>query len=80
MAYDRFNELVTDKYHVVVRNWPLKKFCNPSAVTSCIELELLYNAWQSGATYFQKLTREEFEAVTISLGFLGLLALLGLLG
>ena len=61
MAYDRFDELVTSRYNVVVKNWPLKKFCNPSAVTSRIELELLYNAWQSGATYFQKLTREEME-------------------
>jgi hypothetical protein len=62
MAYDRFDELITAKYHVVVKNWPLKKFCNPSAVTSGIELELLCNAWQSGATYFQKLTDEEMEA------------------
>ena len=56
-----FADVITEKYHVVVRNWPLKKFCNPSAVTSRIELELLYNAWESGATYFQKLTHEEME-------------------
>lgn len=62
MAYDRFDELVTARHHIVVKNWLLKKFCNPSAVTSRIELEVLYNAWQSGATYFQKLTREEMEA------------------
>jgi hypothetical protein len=61
MAYDRFDELITARHRVVVRNWPLKKFCNPSAVTSRIELELLCNAWQSGATYFQKLTVEELE-------------------
>jgi len=61
MAYDRFNELITEKYHVVVRNWPLKQFCNPSAITSRIELQLLYNAWESGVTYFQKLTPEEME-------------------
>ena len=62
MAYDRFDELITAKYRVVVKNWLLKKFCNPSSVTSHIELELLFNAWQSGATYFQKLTDEEMEA------------------
>ena len=44
MAYDRFDELVTARHHIVVKNWPLKKFCNPSAVTSRIELEVLYNA------------------------------------
>ena len=62
MAYDRFDEFVTERHHVVVRNWPLKKFCNPSNITSRIKLELLYNAWQSGATYFQKLTQGEMEA------------------
>ena len=62
MAYDRFDELITAKYRVVVKNWLLKKFCNPSSVTSRIELELLFNAWQSGVTYFQKLTDEEMEA------------------
>ena len=62
MAYDQFDELVTERHHIVVRNWPLKKFCNPSNITSRIKLELLYNAWQSGATYFQKLTQGEMEA------------------
>ena len=62
MEYDRFSELVTARHHIVVKNWPLKKFCNPSNITSRIELELLHNAWQSGATYFQKLTGEEMEA------------------
>lgn len=62
MAYDRFDELITARYHVIVKNWPLKKFCNPSAVTSRIELELLYNSWRSGATSFQKLTDGEMEA------------------
>jgi len=61
MAYNKFDELVTRRYHVVVRNWPLKKFCNPSAITSRIELDLLYNSWNSGATYFEKLTCEEME-------------------
>ena len=62
MEYDRFSELVTARHHIVVKNWQLKKFCNPSNITSRIELELLYNAWQSGVTYFQKLTGEEMEA------------------
>ena len=61
MAYDRFDELITRKYHVVVRNWPLKKFCNPSAIASRIELQLLYNSWHSGTTYFEKLTEKEME-------------------
>ena len=62
MEYDRFNELITARHHIVVKNWPLKKFCNPSNITSRIELELLHNAWQSGVTHFQKLSDEEMEA------------------
>ena len=62
MAYDRFDELITARHNIVVRNWPLKRFCNPSAVTSRIELDLLYNAWKSGVTYFKKLTHQEMEA------------------
>ena len=62
MEYDRFNELITARHQIVVKNWPLKKFCNPSNITSRIKLELLYNTWQSGVTYFQKLTDQEMEA------------------
>lgn len=62
MAYDRFDDLITAQHRVVVRNWPLKTFCNPSAVGSRTELELLYNAWRSGKTYFERLTHEEMEA------------------
>ena len=61
MAYDRFDDLVTAKYHVVLRNWPLKTFCNPSNVASRAELELLYHAWNSRKIYFEKLTREEMQ-------------------
>lgn len=61
MVYDRFDELITRQYGVVVKGWPLPKFCNPSAVTSRIELELLYNAWQTGVSCFQKLTTEELD-------------------
>lgn len=59
MTYDRFDDHITQKYGVVVRNWPLKEFCNPSSVGSRIELETLYNGWQSGVTRFEKLTKEE---------------------
>ena len=62
MAYNRFDDLITAQHRVVVRNWPLKTFCNPSAVGSRTELELLYNVWKSGRTYFEQLTHEEMEA------------------
>jgi hypothetical protein len=59
MIYDRFDDHITQKYGVVVKNWPLKVFCNPSSVGSRIELETLYNGWQSGITRFEKLTEAE---------------------
>jgi len=59
MTYDRFDDNITQKYGVVVKNWPLKNFCNPSSVGSRIELETLYNGWHSGVTKFEKLTEEE---------------------
>lgn len=62
MEYDRFDELITAKYCVVVRNWPLKKFCNPGNVTTRIELELLYRSWESGTTFFEQLSREAMRA------------------
>ena len=59
MTYDRFDDHITQKYGVIVKNWPLKNFCNPSSVGSRIELETLYNGWHSGVTRFEKLTEQE---------------------
>ena len=46
---------------MVVKNWPLKQFCNPSAVATRIELEVLFNSWESGATQFEKLSKDELR-------------------
>ena len=62
MQYDRFDDLITHKYGIVVKNWPLNRFCNPSAVATRIELELLLNSWESGATRFQQLSKDEMRA------------------
>ena len=61
MQYDRFDDLITQKYGVIIKNWPLKWFCNPSAVATRIELEVLFNSWESGATQFQKLSPDEMR-------------------
>jgi hypothetical protein len=61
MAYERFDETITQEHCVIVKNWPLEVFCNPSDVPTRTELEILYNAWRTGTTYFQKLTREEMN-------------------
>lgn len=62
MQYDRFDDLITRKYGIVVKNWPLKRFCNPSAAATRIELELLLHSWESGTTRFQKLSQDEMRA------------------
>ena len=62
MQYDRFDDLITQKHGIIVKNWPLKRFCNPSAVATRIELDVLFNSWESGATRFQKLSRDEMRA------------------
>ncbi|KAF9788758.1 hypothetical protein BJ322DRAFT_977470, partial [Thelephora terrestris] len=63
MQYDRFDDLITEKYDVVIKNWPLgQKFRNPSVALTRIELGVLLNSWESGATRFVKLSAEEKRA------------------
>ena len=61
MQYDRFDDLITQRHGIIIKNWPLKRFCNPSAVATRIELGILLNSWESGATCFQKLSRDEMR-------------------
>jgi hypothetical protein len=61
MYYQNFDDNITAKFGVVVENWPLKKFCNPSEVGSRYELKTLFHAWQSGATRFRQLSDVELE-------------------
>ncbi|THU85585.1 hypothetical protein K435DRAFT_618384, partial [Dendrothele bispora CBS 962.96] len=61
MYYVNFADKITRVHRIVVKNWPLEKFINPSSLGSMIEVELLLNAWNSGTTYFHKLTSSEYE-------------------
>jgi hypothetical protein len=61
MFYQNFDDNITTKYGVVLRNWPLQKFCSPSDIGSRNEVRVLYQAWESGTTYFQKMTEEEYN-------------------
>ncbi|KAG6848320.1 hypothetical protein H0H93_001197 [Arthromyces matolae] len=60
MYYHNFDTKITERYAVVVKNWPLPKFCSPSEVASRIELDILLNAWKSGTTYFHKMSHAEY--------------------
>jgi hypothetical protein len=61
MYYQNFDKSITAKYGVVVENWALPKFCNPSEIHSQNEVKVLLNALQSGATRFRKLSAAELE-------------------
>ncbi|KAG1819124.1 uncharacterized protein BJ212DRAFT_1298382 [Suillus subaureus] len=62
MYYQNFNRNITQKYHFVLDNWPLSKFIAPSNINSLTELQVLYNAWDSNASCFCKLSDEEYKA------------------
>ncbi|OSC99714.1 hypothetical protein PYCCODRAFT_1372588 [Trametes coccinea BRFM310] len=61
VPYQGFTELITERYSVVLENWPLSNFTAPSSIRSITELDILFNAWMNNITFFRKLTREEFE-------------------
>ncbi|KAJ2933884.1 hypothetical protein H1R20_g3197, partial [Candolleomyces eurysporus] len=61
MVYSNFDEAITLKHAVILKGWPLPKFCCPSHLTGCSDLEILFNAWKSGAAHFVKLDNEEYK-------------------
>ncbi|KAJ2927306.1 hypothetical protein H1R20_g9789, partial [Candolleomyces eurysporus] len=61
MMYTNFDEAITLKHGVILKGWPLPKFCCPSHLTACSDLEILYNAWKSGVAHFVKLDDNEYD-------------------
>ncbi|KAH9931190.1 hypothetical protein B0H21DRAFT_699888 [Amylocystis lapponica] len=61
MWYNNFDTQITNKYGIIIENWPLAKFCCPSDVGSRPELEVLYRAWESGTTRFHVMPDAEWE-------------------
>ncbi|KAF9075292.1 hypothetical protein BDP27DRAFT_1157885, partial [Rhodocollybia butyracea] len=55
MIYAGFIDTFTRCYGVVVKNWPLSEFKNPSSVGTKTELELLLSAWNTGTAYFYRM-------------------------
>lgn len=62
MIYVNFSEHITRKHGVLVEGWPLSEFKNPSAIGSQVELKVLLNAWNTGATRFRRMSTEEHIA------------------
>ncbi|KAI0648467.1 hypothetical protein C8Q79DRAFT_999797 [Trametes meyenii] len=48
-------------FGVVINNWPLPRFSSPSNLRTCIELTMLINSWETGVSWFRKLTRREWD-------------------
>jgi hypothetical protein len=59
MYYANFDDHITEKLGMILENWPPKKFCHPAEIGSQTELKVLIDAFESGATRFQRLSPEE---------------------
>ncbi|KAF9071998.1 hypothetical protein BDP27DRAFT_1170033, partial [Rhodocollybia butyracea] len=61
MVYQSFLEQITLRHGVVVKNWPLQEFKNPSSIGTKTELELLLSSWSTDATYFYRMAASEYD-------------------
>ncbi len=61
MVYLDFTGSITDKHGITIENWPLPVLTAPCKVQCKKDLEVLYNSWFSGATYFRRFSQEEFD-------------------
>ncbi|KAI0083733.1 hypothetical protein BDY19DRAFT_858173, partial [Irpex rosettiformis] len=58
MYYQNFDDHITERFGIVIENWPLKTFVNPGSIPTRLELKTLFHAWDSGATFFRRLNPE----------------------
>ncbi|KAK1233427.1 hypothetical protein PQX77_003416 [Marasmius sp. AFHP31] len=63
MHYEEFDRLITLSKGIVLKNWPLEVFCNPSKLSNrVVDLRKLQNSWRDGKTYFEKLSPDDWAA------------------
>ena len=63
MQYERYEDMIVDRYGIVLEGWPLEgKPRAPSTIGSRLELTVLIKAWENGTARFRKLSFEELEA------------------
>ena len=58
--YKNFQK-ITHKFGIVYEGWPLERFCCPGDINSVPELNVLRNAFVSGAAFFRRLSDDELE-------------------
>ncbi|KAG2140270.1 uncharacterized protein EDB93DRAFT_1252909 [Suillus bovinus] len=61
MYYINFDNNITMKHHIILKNWPLSKFCCPGDISSLNEPKVLFYAFDTGAASFQKLTDAKYD-------------------
>ncbi|OSC97670.1 hypothetical protein PYCCODRAFT_1376781, partial [Trametes coccinea BRFM310] len=54
-----FDKYITERYGIVLKNWPLSKFHAPGDICSCPELDILIASWTSSATRFSSMDNQE---------------------
>lgn len=63
MNYTNFVKRITIPHQIVVKGWPIPKFCSPSDITSKTDVETVLKAFKSGEAYFEKLSTEDHKRV-----------------
>lgn len=61
MYYTNFKEHITRPYRIVVKNWPLKEFKNPSSISTRSDLSVLWNSLETGTTHFYRMNDAEYQ-------------------
>ena len=61
MYYTNFEDRITRPYRIVVKNWPLKDFKNPSSISGRADLSVLWNAWNTGTAHFYRMKEAEYD-------------------
>ncbi|KIY46239.1 hypothetical protein FISHEDRAFT_75843 [Fistulina hepatica ATCC 64428] len=59
VVYSNFNSAITQPYNIIVEHWPLPKFCGPHDIHDKFQLEILFNALETGTTVFRRLALHE---------------------
>ncbi|KAE9397321.1 hypothetical protein BT96DRAFT_941037 [Gymnopus androsaceus JB14] len=61
MSYSNFTECITKRYGIVIRNWPLGEFANPSFLSTMAAAQTLWNTWDSNLAHFYRMSNNKYD-------------------